>query len=81
MMQPGVLWDTHKARKEFPCAAGFTCTHGEGDKATIKPGEKYFDEVAPPWLLTQDDPDGAPFKLGEWIHARFHVECYGGLYQ
>lgn len=83
-MYAGTMHEIHTARKEWRCDAGFTCEKArenpehtkDSPKNVIKPGERYTDEVYPPWLMTQDDPDGNPFPLGEWIHNRFHVECY-----
>ena len=82
------IHEIHTAKKAWRCDAGYTCIKASGNpehtretpKNIIAPGERYEDEVVPPWVMTQDDPDGMPYKLGEWIHNRFHLECRGGWY-
>lgn len=62
------------ARKQWRCDAGFLCE--KAPQNVIDPGERYTDEVFPPWMLTSDDPESPPFPLGEWVHHRYHVGCY-----
>ena len=63
------------ARTEHTCAA----PRGECD-GTIRPGERYFDEVAAPWTQIADDVDDDGHvcytTLDEWHHTRTHVSCY-----
>lgn len=61
---------TRTARREWPCAYG---------RDTILPGERYVDEVHPPWTLVYDDPDSAGEPLGTWQHDRYHDRCLGEL--
>jgi hypothetical protein len=67
---------TRRARKPWRCAFGANCT--------IQPGERYVDEVMPPWTEIVDDVDdeGRPCgsePLGTWVHERFHAACYGAM--
>lgn len=78
----GLIYATHTARKQWRCDAGFTChkvedpmRNHEAPANLIEPGERYFDVVYPPWLLTQEDPDSPITPLGEWIHHRTHLYC------
>lgn len=52
------------------------CTYGNDP---ILPGERYIDEVIPPWQIIVDDvdDDGRPIGSpnGEWTHNRFHATC------
>lgn len=48
-----------------------SCENGD----TIRCGERYVEDVYPPWTLTSDDPEGSPFPIGEWIRERSHLAC------
>lgn len=69
------LWKVKTAKREYRCDAGATCLMAE---TKVNPGDRYVDEIYPPWTLVQDDPDSKPTELGTWVHHRFHLECYGG---
>lgn len=68
MTYGGMLNRVQTARKEHRCDQP-QCPEG----GVIKPGTRYATEIAPPWLMTQDDPDSRPFKLGEWIVRKYHI--------
>jgi hypothetical protein len=58
------------AHKEFPCAY---------KRHLIKVGERYTEEVFPPWTLISDDVDEFGRTVwresGMWDTIRYHSEC------
>lgn len=60
----------HTARKEHACVMG----------DVIRPGEQYVYEAAAPWARVQEDPEGPPQPLGEWVAVRYHPLCFDSLY-
>lgn len=70
-MTYGVKFETTpRAAKQYRCD-GFAAPEG----CTIEPGDRYVRQAVAPWTLIQDDPDSAPFPIGEWWVRRFHARC------
>lgn len=65
--------EMHIAKKSHHCA-------GNCSEKQIEPGERYVDEVVPPWVLVKDDPDTAPLPMGNWVHVKYHMKCYNDRY-